>query len=78
MYRQFKYYIGSGDPYGEDSPNEVFNDVYAERLKKLGIKEKDMKEVAKMFEDIYEIGYRNGYSNCDFDVQDAEIQENWI
>ena len=69
--RQFKYYIGSGDLFGEDGPNEIFNDVYVERLKKLGIKEKDIKEVAKMFENIYDIGYQNGYSSSTFDSEES-------
>ena len=69
--RQFKYYIGSGDPFGEDGPNEIFNDVYVARLKELGIKEKDIKEVAKMFENIYDIGYQNGYSSSTFDNEES-------
>ena len=71
MYREFKYYIGSGDPFGEDGPNELFNDSYVDRLKELGISEKNMKEVAKMFEEIYDIGYRNGYSSSTFDSNES-------
>ena len=57
------YYIGSGDYFGNNGPNELFNKTYVPRLKKLGIKEKDMYEVAKMFEAIYDIGYSNGADN---------------
>jgi hypothetical protein len=57
------YYIGSGDYFGNNGPNELFNKVYVPRLWELGIKEKDMDEVAKMFEEIYDIGYSNGADN---------------
>ena len=57
------YYIGSGDYFGYNGPNELFNNVYVPRLWKLGIKEKDMDEVAKMFREIYDIGYSNGADN---------------
>ena len=57
------YYIGSGDYFGENGPNEVFNKTYVPRLLALGIKPKDMDEVARMFEDIYGIGYSNGVDN---------------
>ncbi len=60
MENQWKYYIGEGDPFGEDGPNDLFNDIYVDRLKELGIKEEDMAEVAKMFEEIYSIGFSNG------------------
>lgn len=58
-----EFYIGSGDYFGENSPNELFNKTYVPRLKELGIKEKNMKEVADMFEEIYDIGYSNGVIN---------------
>ena len=61
------YYIGSGDYFGENGPNEVFNKTYVPRLLALGIKPKDMDEVARMFEDIYEIGYSNGADNERFE-----------
>lgn len=57
------YYIGSGDYFGNNGPNELFNKVYVPRLWELGIKEKDMDEVAKMFQEIYDIGYSNGEDN---------------
>lgn len=58
-----EFYIGSGDYFGKNGPNELFNKTYVPRLKALGIKEKNMKEVADMFEEIYSIGYSNGIDN---------------
>ena len=57
------YYIGIGDYFGDNCPNENFNKVIVPRLLELGIKPENMDEVAKMFSDIYEIGYSNG-DNC--------------
>lgn len=65
-----KYYIGSGDYFGKNSPNELFNDTYVPRLKELGIKEKDMKEVAKMFVKIYDIGWSNGADNRECEMNE--------
>lgn len=59
------FYIGSGDYFGKNGPNELFNKTYVYRLTKLGIKEKDMGEVAHMFEEIYSIGYSNGADNAE-------------
>jgi len=52
------YYIGSGDYFGQNGPNEKFNKV---------IKPKDMDKVASMFEEIYSIGYSNGMDNAQVD-----------
>ena len=57
------YYIGGGDYFGKNGPNELFNKTYVPCLKKLGIDDKNMDEVAKMFEVIYNIGYSNGADN---------------
>lgn len=57
------YYIGGGDYFGNNCPNNKFNKEIVPRLLKLGIKPKNMDEVAKMFEDIYETGYSNGADN---------------
>ena len=57
------FYIGSGDYFGKNSPNDKFNKEIVPSLLKLGIKEKDMDKVAKMFTDIYELGYDNGKDN---------------
>ena len=57
------YYIGGGDYFGDNCPNENFNKVIVPRLLELGIKPENMDEVAKMFADIYKIGYSNG-DNC--------------
>ena len=57
------YYIGGGDFFGKNGPNEKFNNKMVPRLKALGIKDKNMDEVARMFEDIYQIGYENGVDN---------------
>ena len=57
------YYIGGGDYFGDNRPNENFNKVIVPRLLELGIKPENMDEVAKMFADIYEIGYSNR-DNC--------------
>lgn len=65
------FYIGPGDFYGENGPNEKFNEEIVPRLLKLGIKEKDLKEVAKMFEEIYDLGWENGRDNFA-----GEIEEN--
>ena len=65
------FYIGPGDFYGENSPNEKFNKEIVPRLRELGIKEKDLKEVAKMFTEIYDLGWENGRDNFA-----GEIEEN--
>lgn len=57
------YYIGSGNYWGENKPNDKFNKEMVPILLKLGIKEKDMDKVADMFVEIYDIGYSNG-SHC--------------
>jgi len=57
------YYIGSVCS-GQDDPNEKFNSVMTPRLQALGIKDKNMDEVARMFIEIYQIGYRNGVDNA--------------
>ena len=57
------YYIGGGDYFGDNCPNENFNKVIVPRLLELGIKPENTDEVAEMFADIYEIGYSNG-DNC--------------
>ena len=57
------YYIGGGNYYGGNCPNEYFNNAIVPRLLELGISPDDMNEVAEMFANIYEIGYSNG-DNC--------------
>ncbi len=54
------YYIGGGDFYGMNGPNENFNTKYVPRLLELGIHPENMDEVVQMFRDIYEIGFSNG------------------
>ena len=54
------YYIGGGNYWGENKPNDKFNKEIVPTLLKLGIRVKDMDKVALMFQDIYEIGYSNG------------------
>lgn len=60
---KYNYNIGSADYFGENSPNDKFNKITVPRLLKLGIKPKDMDEVAKMFGEVYDIGYSNGSNN---------------
>ena len=65
------YYIGGGDYFGDNCPNENFNKVIVPRLLELGIKPENMDEVAEMFADIYEIVYSNG-DNCAYgDMQEG-------
>lgn len=65
------YYIGDGDYMGNNGPNEKFNNEIVPRLLELGISSDDMDEVAKMFSDIYEIGFSNG-ENCVYgDIQEG-------
>jgi hypothetical protein len=59
-----EFYICGGDYFGKNCPNELFNKTYVPRLKELGIKDENMKEVARMFEEIYSIGYSNGLDNA--------------
>jgi len=59
------YYIGSGDYWGENKPNDKFNKIMVPALLKMGIKEKDMDKVASMFVEIYDIGYSNGSHNTE-------------
>ena len=65
------YYIGGGDYFGNNGPNEKFNNEIAPRLLELGISPDDMDEVANMFEDIYQIGYENGEDNAYGDINDC-------
>lgn len=59
------FYIGSGDYFGKNGPNEKFNNIMIPSLIKMGIKEKDLKKVAEMFSEIYDIGYSNGADNAE-------------
>ena len=62
------YYIGSGDYFGKNGPNEKFNSKMVPALLKMGVKPKDMDKIASMFEEIYDIGYSNGMDNArDYD-----------
>lgn len=61
-----EYYIGSGDYFGKNGPNEKFNKELVPFLKKLGIKEKYIDRIAKHVEDIYQIGYSNGVDNTEW------------
>ena len=65
------YYIGGGDYFGDNCPSEKFNKVIVPRLLELGIKPENMDEVAKMFSDIFEIGYSNGYNCAYCDMQEG-------
>ena len=67
----YNYYIGGGNYFGDNCPNENFNKVIVPRLLELGIKPENMDEVVEMFADIYEIGYSNG-DNCAYgDMQEG-------
>lgn len=70
--KNYPYYIGSGDYFGENGPNELFNNTIVPELKKLGIKEKDMKKVANMFVEIYDIGYSNGADNRESEMNEYD------
>ena len=59
------FYIGSGDYWGKNGPNEKFNNEMVPALMKMGIKKKDLDEVVKMFVKIYDIGYSNGANNTE-------------
>lgn len=65
------FYIGSGNYWGEDGPNEKFNKEMIPELLKLGIKEKDLKKVVNMFVEIYDIGYSNGSHNAECALNDC-------
>ena len=67
-----KYHIGIGDYYGLETPDDVFNNKMVPRLRELGIAEKDLTEVAGMFEEIYGLGYSNGADN-----REAELSEDY-
>jgi hypothetical protein len=64
------FYIGGGNYWGEDGPNEKFNFEIVPELLKLGIKEKDLKKIANMFAEIYDIGYLNGSHNTECALND--------
>ena len=66
------YFIGGGDPYGNNCPNDLFNKTYVPRLRELGIKDDcDMYEVANMFEEIYSIGHENGMMEENFNASES-------
>ena len=67
------YYIGGGDYFGNNGPNEKFNNEIAPRLLELGISPDDMDEVARIFEDIYQIGYENGENNVYGEIQEGDF-----
>ena len=60
-----EYYIGGGNYWGEDSPNEYFNKTVVPALKKMGLSEKNIDKVAKMVVEIYDTGYSNGAHNTE-------------
>jgi hypothetical protein len=60
-----EYYIGSGNYWGEEGPNEYFNKEVVPALKKMKMSEKDIDKIAKMFVEIYDIGYSNGSHNTE-------------
>lgn len=64
------YFIGGGDPFGDNCPNEIFNKEFVPRLIELGISEKDMDDVVKMFVEIYDFGYDNGVANEAFNLSE--------
>ena len=51
-----EYYIGSGDYFGNNKPNEKFNKEMVPYLKTLKLKEKDI-------DIFYDLGYSNGVDN---------------
>ena len=70
--KTYPYYIGGGDYFGENGPNELFNNTIVPELKKLGIKDKDMKKVANMFVEIYDIGWSNGADNREGEMNEYD------
>ncbi len=70
MVKQWKYYIGCTDYFGENQiPDEVFNNVMVPYLEKHGLKEKDIKEVAKMVCKIAEAAWSNGSDNAQSEME---------
>ena len=67
------YYIGDGNYSGHNAPNEKFNNEIVPRLLELGISPDDMDEVARIFEDIYQIGYENGENNVYGEIQEGDF-----
>ena len=59
-----EYYIGSGDYFGKNGPNDYFNKTFVPYLKRIGLSDKQINEVSKMTVEIYDIGYSNGYDNA--------------
>lgn len=65
------YYIGEGDYFGNNSPNDKFNRELLPLLKKLGInKESNLDKIADLVSEIYEIGYDNGADTYVKEMQD--------
>ncbi len=60
-----EYYVGAGDYWGNNNVSKKFNENIVPRLLAFGIKESDMDEVAKMFEDLCEMSYENGANNTE-------------
>jgi hypothetical protein len=58
-----EYYIGSGDYFGNNKPNDKFNKEMVPYLKTLKLKEKDIDKIAKYVEFFYGLGYSNGVDN---------------
>ena len=58
-----EYYIGSGDYFGNNNPNDKFNKEMVPYLRTLKLKEKDIDKIAKYVEFFYDLGYSNGIDN---------------
>lgn len=65
------YYIGEGDYFGNNSPNDKVNKELLPLLKNLGVNKKsDLDKIANLVSEIYEIGYDNGIDTYVKEMQD--------
>ena len=67
-----KYYMGLSDYWGKDDPGKIFEDKLLPLLNKLGIKkEKDIKKVFDIVEEIAEEAYENGGNNRECEANEC-------
>lgn len=59
------YFIGGGDYFGNNAPNQKFNDEVVELLRTNKVSESIIQQIANSVEEIYSMGYNNGYDCCE-------------
>lgn len=65
------YNIGTGDYYGDCKANEIFNKTMVPEMKgRLKLDDETIESLVRMFENIYDCGYNDGYMTCSNEIND--------